>query len=89
MIIQHLMNSIYNIMDFLLWFEIPKLPPEVFDYVETAFDYIEAGAGVLANYVPLPYFMTLFALLLTIDACIVVYHLVMWIIRKIPMLGME
>lgn len=89
MIIEMLSNLIIRVMDLMMFFEIPKLPPEVLGYIETAFQYIEAGAGIVANYVPLPYFMTLFGLLLAVDAAIVIYHFVMWILRKIPMAGVS
>lgn len=89
MIIEMLIDVIYNVINTTMFFEIPKLPPEVSGYIDTAFDYIEAGAGIVANYVPLPYFMTLFGLLLAIDGAIIIYHLVMWILRKIPMAGVS
>lgn len=47
------------------------------------------GAGILANYTPLGYFMILFGVILAIDAGLVIYHFVMWIIRKIPMVGIS
>lgn len=89
MIIQALLDGIYNIMSVLFVFDIPDLPGEVHSYIETAFEYIVAGAGLLANYTPLSYLMILFGVLLAVDAGIVIYHLVMWIIKKIPMLGVS
>lgn len=89
MIIEMLLDSIYNIMDILLVLEIPDLPTEVYGYIEQAFEYIVAGAGIVANYTPLPYLMVLFTTLLAIDAGIIIYHFVMWIVRKIPMLGVN
>lgn len=89
MIIELLLDVIYNIMSKLMVLNIPDLPTEVHGYIDTAFDYIVAGAGVVANYVPLDYLMILFTVLLAIDAGILVYHLVMWVLRKIPMLGIE
>lgn len=89
MIIQALLDGIYNIMSVLFVFDIPDLPSEVYGYIDTAFEYIVAGAGLLANYTPLSYLMILFGVLLAVDAGIVIYHLVMWIIKKIPMLGVS
>ena len=89
MIIEALMNLMCTVFDTLSPISIPKLPAEVNGYIENAFEYIEAGAGVLANYTPLSYLMTLFTLLLAVDAGILIYHFVMWVIRKIPMAGMS
>lgn len=89
MIIEALMELLRKVFDTLSPINIPKLPEEVHGYIADAFEYIEAGAGVLANYTPLPYLMTLFTLLLAVDAGIVIYHFVMWVIRKIPMAGMS
>lgn len=89
MIIEMLLNAIYNIMSVLLILDIPQMPETVNGYIETAFEYIVAGGGLLANYVPLPYLIVLFGILLAVDAGILVYHFVMWILKKIPMLGLS
>lgn len=89
MIVETLMEGVYFILDNLFFFEIPNLPPEVYDYVSQMFDYLTLGAGILANYTPLAYMIALFAILLVVDAAVIVYHLVMWVIKKIPLLGME
>lgn len=89
MIIEALLNLVYKWLDLLLFFEIPKLPQEVNGYINTLFDYLETGASLLANYTPLDYLLVLFGIILAVDAGILIYHFVMWIIKKIPMLGME
>lgn len=89
MIIEALLSAIYNIMDFMLFFNIPKLPEQVEPYIDTMFDYLVAGAGILANYTPLDYLLILFSVLLAVDAAILIYHFVMWILKKIPMLSMS
>lgn len=89
MIIQGLLDVIYNLFKLLLVFEIPQLPEQVTEYINTLFEYLAMGAQLLANYTPYTYLMSLFVLLLAVDAGIGIYHFVMWIIRKIPMLGMS
>ena len=44
-----LMNVLYNVLNVLLVFQIPKMPAEVTGYIEQFFDYLVAGAGILAN----------------------------------------
>lgn len=89
MIIEMLLDAIYNILRLLFVFELPQLPEDVLSYINTIFDYMVTGAGILANYTPLGYLMILFGVILAIDAGLLIYHLVMWIIRKIPMLGIS
>lgn len=89
MIIEAILVAIYDIFDFLLVFSLPKLPTEVAGFINNIFDYMVAGAGIVANYTPLGYLMTLFGILLAVDAGLAIYHFVMWVIRKIPMLGVS
>lgn len=89
MIIEMLLDVIFNILSLLFVFELPQLPQDVFAYIENIFDYMVTGAGILANYTPLGYFMILFGVILAIDAGLVIYHFVMWIIRKIPLVGIS
>lgn len=89
MIIELLLSFILRILNILLVFEIPMLPQEVYGYFDTFFTYLESGASVLANYVPLSYLLTLFGIIVAIDGGILLYKFVMWILKKIPMLGIE
>lgn len=84
MIIETIMTCIKNVLNILLVLEIPNLPAQVFDYVNTLFDYMVAGASILANYTPLSYLLVLFGVLLAVDTGLMLYKFVMWIIRKIP-----
>ena len=84
MLIEGLLNVIKAVLDTLLFFKIPSLPEQVNSYIENGFSYISSGAGILANYTPLEYLLTLFFLILAIDVAIQLYHFVMWVIRKIP-----
>ena len=89
MIIEMIMTALKNVLNILLVFEIPQLPSGVMEYVNTFFDYLVSACGIVANYIPFEYCMTLFGVLLLVDGGITVYHFVMWIIRKIPMVSMS
>lgn len=90
MIIEALMNVIYSVISILTTpINIPDLPDEALNYINQLFDYLEVGASILANYTPFGYLMILFGLILAIDIAIKIYHLVMWILRKIPMISMS
>lgn len=89
MIIEMLLNVIKNLLNVLLFFEIPPLPEDVTGYFDTLFGYLETGASILSNYTPLSYLLVLFGIILAVDAAIIVYHFVMWILRKIPVAGIS
>ena len=89
MIIELFLTAIYKILDIMLFINIPALPETVHGYIETMFDYLSAGAGILANYTPFGYLIVLFGILLAVDAGIMIYHFVMWVLRKIPLAGIS
>lgn len=90
MIIQLLLEALFNVFKVLtLPINIPQMPEEAMEYITQFFDYLVMGAGILANYAPFGYLMILFGVLIAVDIGIMLYHFVMWIIRKIPMAGMS
>lgn len=90
MIIELLLNALYGIFNVLtLPIRIPELPTEAMSYIDSMFEYITAGAGILANYTPLSYLLVLFGVILAIDVGLKLYHFVMWLIKKIPMLNIS
>lgn len=89
MIIQALLEMVTWLMDTLIIFEIPSFPEQVYGYLDTAKEYLVVGGGIFANYAPMEYVVTLYGIILAVDAGILIYHLVMWIIKKVPFLGMQ
>lgn len=90
MIIEMLLDMLHGLFSLLTTpIQIPQMPDEAMNYISQFFDYLTAGAGILANYTPFGYIMILFGVILAVDVGIKLYHFVMWIIRKIPMLGIS
>ena len=89
MIIEALLNLIYGLMSVLMVLNIPDMPAEVQSYINSFFDYLASGVGIVANYVPLDYLLVLFGVILAVDVGIMLYHFIMWIIKKIPMLNVK
>lgn len=89
MLIEGFFYIIYEMFDLLLAFNVPQIPQTVHEYISYALEFITSGASILANYTPLTYMISLFAIIVTVDIGIMVYELVMWVIRKIPMAGMS
>ena len=90
MIVEALMNLLYGLLEWLTApFNIPLLPPEVSEILRTVLDYLKVGFGILANYTHLDYLFTLFGIVLAFDAGLLGYKFVMWVLRKIPVLGIK
>lgn len=89
MIIQGLLDVVYNLFALLLTpINIPAMP-DVMPHIESVVSYISSGLGVLSNFVYLEYFLVLFGIVFLVDAGVLAYKLVMFFLRKIPMLGIE
>lgn len=90
MIIKALLDLIYSVFSLLTApISIPGMPDEVKEFVATALDYIGTGIALLGNFTDIQYLLILFGITIAVDVGILLYKLVMWVIRKIPMLGIE
>lgn len=90
MIIESLMNLLLKLFGMLTSaINIPTLPDSVSTFMTDALSYIKTGLQLLAVYTNLEYLLILFGLIIAIDIGIAVYHFVMWVLRKIPMLGIS
>lgn len=84
------MNVVYVLFEILTMpISIPGLPEGVRDVVTGALDFISVGVALLANYCDIGYLVTLFGVILAVDAGMLIYKFVMWIIKKIPMVGIS
>ena len=52
-------------------------------------EYLQTGLQILAVYTHLEYLLVLIGIVVLIDAAMLIYHFVMWVLKKIPMLGIE
>lgn len=90
MIIKLLMDLVYTVFSFLTaLIDIPDLPAEVSTYVNDFLGYLGTGIALLSNYCHLSYLLVLFGLVVAVDVGISLYKFVMWVLKKIPMLGIE
>lgn len=90
MIIEAILNALYNVFNTLTSFiNIPDMPTKGTEMITELFGYLKSGAGILANYTDLGYLLTLFGVIVAVDLGIKIYHFVIWILKKIPMLGIE
>ena len=90
MIIELLLDLIYVIFYILTTpINIPSLPTEISSYISTIIEYVGVGVGILSNYCHLSYLLTLFGIVIAIEIGIGVYNIVMFVIKKIPMLNIS
>lgn len=90
MIIESLCNKIFDLIYLVIGvFDVPPLPAETLNYLETATDLFQSGINLLNVFMPMKYMLTCLGIILGIDIAVMIYKLVMWIIRKIPMLNIS
>lgn len=90
MIIMGLMNLVYNLFSLLTAaINIPSLPGSISTVMDMLLGALSTGLGLLACYCHLDYLLVLWGILIAVDAGLMIYRFVMWILRKIPMLGLS
>lgn len=90
MIVKMLLDLVFNVFSFLTSaIDIPSLPDGVLAVLSSSLSYIKVGAGVLASYTHLDYLFLLLGIVIAVEVGVLLYRFVMFILRKIPMLGIE
>ena len=80
-----LMNAILNFLDLL-----PDMPSEVISVLDEFFDLIFTNGWSLACFlIPMDFALILLPLVILVVNFERVYHLIMWVLRKIPMVGIK
>lgn len=90
MIIKLLLDLVYSIFNVLtLPINIPDLPTEINSVIATIIEYVGTGLAILQNYTHLSYLLILFGVIVAVDVGVWLYKLVMFFVRKIPMLNVR
>lgn len=90
MIVELVFDLIYAVLSVLtLALKLPSMPVKVVEIIATAMDYITSGIAIVSAYVDMSYLLMLFGVIFAIDVALLAYHIIMWILRKIPILGIE
>lgn len=90
MIIEGLLSLLLAVFRVLtLPISIPFMPDTVKTFLATALDYMTSGAVFIAQFFDMEYLLTLFSLVIIVEVGIALYHGVMWLIKKIPMLDIK
>lgn len=92
MIIKALLDLIYSVLSLLLVFELPKFPDSIMNVMGQFPQYIGTGLSVLRAFIggeAMGILGILLGLVLAMNAAYLVYSLVFYVIRKIPMLNVR
>ena len=90
MLIEGLLNVLYSVFSLLTApINIPSLPDSVSSAIAGILDYFSLGWSILNNYFDMGYLAILFGLVIAVDLGLYLYYFVMWILKKIPVLGIE
>lgn len=68
---------------------IPSFPEAVIEVYYDVIEYLVTGIAILANYFDVLFLFSLWGLIAIVDLAIVVYHFVMWVLKKLPLLGIK
>ena len=90
MILEGLLTVIQKLLEVLLApIQIPDLPPSVQDIITQAMTYLLDGLGIFAAFTHYQFLMALLAIVIIIEAAMLIYKFVLWILKKIPAAGIE
>ena len=92
MIVQLLLKLVYNFLSLLLVFDLPSMPDDVYTYISDALSYVSSGIDLLSGFIgssAVIYLGALLSIVVLIESAWLVYRFIMWVLRKIPILGIE
>ena len=91
-LISALLNLVYAVLSVLLVFNLPSLPDSVVTVANSVIGYITTGIDILRVFVGdtcMGIIALLFGLVLAMNVAYMLYSLVFWVIRKIPMFNVR
>lgn len=91
MIIETICNAFLTfLMKVLGFIKIPQIPPDVISTVtDSIHTIITQGEELIDLVLPFSVCKALLLVVIGIEVAVPVYHFVMWVIKKIPMLGVS
>ena len=91
MIIKLLLNLLKGLLDLILnLFDVlPDLPAGLIDNINSYVSLIIQNSKVVSFFIPLKFCLTLVAIVLVIENFHYIYRFTMFLLRKIPFIGIE
>lgn len=90
MILKLLFELIIGLLDIVFgWVSFPPMPALVTDIVDMVFGYMAQGLGFVFFFIPRELVLVLLPIVVILENFDKLYSVVMWILKKIPFLGMK
>ena len=90
MILKLLMELVIGLLEIVFgWVNFPQMPSELTVYIDLVFNAIRSGMGILWLIVPRELVLVLLPIVLVLENFDMMYSIVMWILKKIPFLGIK
>ena len=90
MILKLLFELVIGLLELVFgWVSFPPMPSVVTGVVDTVFSAISVGIGFVWFFIPRDLVLALLPIVLILENFDKVYSVVMWIIKKIPFLGIK
>lgn len=88
MIVEALLDALVSlIMTLFSWIELPTLPDSAMQVIDMLFSYIEMGMGLLSIFLNMDLVRVMIPLVIVVVNFDKAYHLVIFVLRKIPFLN--
>lgn len=78
-----ILSPLIKLIDF------PVVPDGLAEYITKFLDYIKQGMGFISYFLPMTLVKALLTFVIACELFMFGYRVVMWILKKIPMLGIE
>lgn len=90
MIVEAVMNALIAMVKAVFgWISLPAFPDEITSVIDELFGYLEGGIGLLSIFLDIHMLKLLLPVLLIVINFDEAYKLTMFILRKIPFLGIK
>lgn len=90
MIVESILNLFSDALKLIFgWISLPEMPGEISSVIDQLFEYMESGMGFVFLFFNMSLVRIMLPLVIVVINFDKVYKLVMFVLRKIPFLGIE
>lgn len=90
MLVNALISVIYSLFNIVFGFvHLPSFPDGVSSYLNAFQVYFKSGIRLLSVVINMSYVATLFTIFISLVVIFELYKFIMWVLKKIPILGIK
>lgn len=90
MLVELLFSFVIGFLELIFgWVSFPQMPVQVTEAVDMLFEYMAQGIGFVWLIVPKELVLVVLPVILVVENFDKLYSVIMWIVKKIPFLGMQ